>query len=250
MNKENTKTKKEKIVTSKLSERVANEIRQKIADGEFKAGQELGSEASLIEKFKASRPSIREALRILEADGLLSIVRGARTVKVKQPKVDLPARNMALLLRMNGVTVADAYHCRTLIEPEIVKEVALHARDNAPIVLNRIITLENMAIAEDNIDEIVKYSTEFNSTLIALGGNKSAQLIIEMLNKIYGVHYAKVIAETKKETLVQAVKAHEIIVNLIEKGQAERAHQFWQSHLLLFEQMMRNSKSYLQMIEI
>jgi DNA-binding FadR family transcriptional regulator len=235
---------------SKLSERVADLIRRRIADGELKDGEDLGSEASLIEEYGASRPSIREALRILEAEGLLQIIRGARTVKVKAPHVDLPARYMALLLRTQGATVADAYHCRTLIEPAIVKEVAQNASDKAPIILNKIIRRENEALAISDFDAIVRYSNEFHQALIALSGNKSAQLIISMLNKIYGDHYAMVVISTDKDTLEKAIKAHEILVHFIEKGQAERAEQFWNSHLMLFEQLMRNSKSYLQMVEI
>ena len=235
---------------AKLSEKVAALIRQKIADGVIKDGEDLGSEATLIEQYSASRPSIREALRILEAEGLLQIVRGARSVKVRAPQVDLPARYMALLLRTQGATVADAYHCRTLIEPAIVKEVANNASDKAPIILNNIIRRENEALLMNDFDAIVRYSNEFHAALIALSGNKSAQLIISMLNKIYGDHYATVVLNTDKDTLEKAIKAHEILVHFIEKGQAERAEQFWNSHLNLFEQLMRNSKSYLQMVEL
>ena len=178
---------------AKLSEKVAALIRQKIADGALKDGEDLGSEATLIEQYNASRPSIREALRILEAEGLLQIVRGARSVKVRAPQVDLPARYMALLLRTQGATVADAYHCRTLIEPAIVKEVANNASDKAPIILNNIIRRENEALLMNDFEAIVRYSNEFHAALIALSGNKSAQLIISMLNKIYGDHYATVV---------------------------------------------------------
>src|SRR5690349_15595404 len=57
---------------------VADELRRMIVAGEFKDGELLGQEPELIDRFGVSRPSLREALRILETEGLISVVRGAR----------------------------------------------------------------------------------------------------------------------------------------------------------------------------
>ena len=62
----------------KTAELVAGRIRRSIVTGELRTGDSLPSEAHLITDFQVSRPTIREAIRILESEGLISVSRGAR----------------------------------------------------------------------------------------------------------------------------------------------------------------------------
>ena len=55
---------------------VADELRRQILSGELADGESIGNEGGLIERFGVSRPSLREALRILETEGLITVVRG------------------------------------------------------------------------------------------------------------------------------------------------------------------------------
>jgi len=53
-------------------------IRRQITGGELKEGDNLPPEAQIIEEFAVSRPTLREAFRILESEKLISVSRGAR----------------------------------------------------------------------------------------------------------------------------------------------------------------------------
>ena len=57
-------------------ELIADELRALIVSGELADGASLGREPDLVERFGVSHPSLREALRILEAEGLITVVRG------------------------------------------------------------------------------------------------------------------------------------------------------------------------------
>jgi len=57
-------------------ELIADELRSLIVSGKVAEGDSLGREPDLVERFGVSRPSLREALRILEAEGLITVVRG------------------------------------------------------------------------------------------------------------------------------------------------------------------------------
>jgi DNA-binding transcriptional MocR family regulator len=57
-------------------QQIADELRRLIVSGQLSEGDSLGREPELVERFGVSRPSLREALRILEAEGLISVVRG------------------------------------------------------------------------------------------------------------------------------------------------------------------------------
>jgi DNA-binding FadR family transcriptional regulator len=62
----------------KVAELVANAIRAQIVSGELREGDALESEAVLLDRYGVSRGTLREAMRMLEADSLISTTRGAR----------------------------------------------------------------------------------------------------------------------------------------------------------------------------
>src|SRR3546814_18258570 len=68
-------TKAERSKRRAKPQQIADELRQLIVSGALDAGDSLGKETELIERFGVSRPSLREALRLIEAAGLLSATR-------------------------------------------------------------------------------------------------------------------------------------------------------------------------------
>ena len=76
-----------------------------------------------------SRPSLREALRILEAEGLITVVRGVLGgVVVHQPSERMTARTAALVLQARNVTLGDVHQARSMIEPAAVRVLARRRR--------------------------------------------------------------------------------------------------------------------------
>ena len=61
----------------KTAELISNYLRTRIVRGELKPGEKLPSEAKLMEQFRVSRPTLREAFRILETESLISVRRGS-----------------------------------------------------------------------------------------------------------------------------------------------------------------------------
>ena len=106
-------------------QKIADELRRLIILGELDEGDSLGHEPELIERFGVSRPSLREALRILEAEGLITVVRGVQGgVVVHRPDKRLTARTAAIVLQSRNVSLADVFDARTIVEPAAVRLVA------------------------------------------------------------------------------------------------------------------------------
>ena len=115
----------QRIHVPKTSEIVADKIRAQIVRGEIGEGDSLPPEGQLMESLGISRPTLREAFRILEAEGLISVVRGSRTgAKVHKPSVDLVSRYAGYVLESQGTTIADLYQARLAIEPSVVRWLA------------------------------------------------------------------------------------------------------------------------------
>jgi GntR family transcriptional repressor for pyruvate dehydrogenase complex len=115
------------IRVAKTGETIASYLRGRIVRGELAEGENLPSEAELMHQFDVSRPTLRGAFRILEAESLIVIKRGSRGARVVAPRVEVAARYVGLLMQTSGTTLADVYEARSLIEPAAVTLLNLPA---------------------------------------------------------------------------------------------------------------------------
>jgi len=89
---------------------VAKQIRNAIIRGELRDGDTLPAEAHLIAEFSVSRPTIREAVRILESEGLVEVARGARGgARISSPNYEMIQRAAGITLQAQQVTIGDLY---------------------------------------------------------------------------------------------------------------------------------------------
>jgi DNA-binding FadR family transcriptional regulator len=109
----------------KTAELVASHVRRRIVLGELTEGDALPSESALMEEFEISRPTLREAFRILESEGLITVRRGARGgARVQEPSSDVVARYAGLVLQHRGATVADVLNARVIVEAPAARMLA------------------------------------------------------------------------------------------------------------------------------
>ncbi len=82
----------------KAGELVASHLRRQMVLGELKEGAQLAPESVLMEQFGVSRPTLREAFRILEAEGAITVRRGVRGgARVQVPDTDVAAKSLFAL---------------------------------------------------------------------------------------------------------------------------------------------------------
>src|SRR5215218_6683547 len=109
----------------KTAELIATHIRRQIVRGELKEGDTLPPEVRLMEQFGVSRPTLREAFRILETESLISVRRGSRGgAQVMAPDLSVAARYVGLLLQLQGATIVDVYEARMVLEPVCARLLA------------------------------------------------------------------------------------------------------------------------------
>src|SRR3954464_6136386 len=131
-------------------QQIADELRRLIIEGELEDGESLGHEPDLIERFGVSRPSLREALRILEAEGLITVVRGVLGgVVVNRPDHRMAARTAAIVLQARNVSLEDVFEALTIIEPSAVGLVASgRGRKASARRLRELIAAEEAVVAD------------------------------------------------------------------------------------------------------
>src|SRR5258708_14072144 len=102
----------------KTAELIATLYRRQIVRGELRAGDTLPPEQQLMGRFGVSRPTLREAFRILETENLISVKRGSRGgARVTTPSLSVAARYTGLLLQVQGTTIAAVCQARTVLKP-------------------------------------------------------------------------------------------------------------------------------------
>jgi GntR family transcriptional repressor for pyruvate dehydrogenase complex len=221
--------------TRKKPQQIADELRALIVSGEVSEGDSLGREPELVERFGVSRPSLREALRILEAEGLISVTRGVLGgVVVHEPDRRITARTAALVLQARNVSLADVSEARSLLEPVAVRVITeSRGRAAAAAELSRL-TAEQEKVIDDPV-AFGRANALFHERLVALGGNQTLSIVAEMLNEIVA-RAVTAVSRTGAPADSAAVRRRGIrsqrrLAELIEAGQAAEAEAHWRSHM-------------------
>lgn len=216
----------------KAAELVASDLRGRILRGELSAGDALPNESALLELFDVSRPTMREALRILENEGLISVRRGAHNAHVELPDITVTARHAALLLQLRGTTVEDLFAARRVLEPAAVRMLADHPTETV-IAQLRARQQQERALLDDPAG-FATTATEFHQLLVQLAGNNTLTLVSQMIVEIVDRHHHATFAGApgrQHEYADEGSEHHRHVIDLIAAGKAEEAEAFWRSHI-------------------
>ncbi|SPB13169.1 GntR family transcriptional regulator [Caballeronia novacaledonica] len=112
--------------SSGLADRIYSDILNSIVEGEFKEGDRLLTEHALAERFATSRPTVREALARLRADGIIVTRRGSGTVVGRRPDPDV--RRFAPLETLSDIR--RCYEFRIVTESGAAELAASKAEDD------------------------------------------------------------------------------------------------------------------------
>ncbi len=113
------------IRQSRISEEVAEQLKQSILLGQFKTGEKLPSERKLAEEFEVSRVAVREALRALGNSGFVSTRQGsAGGAFVTELTFEQLTNTYLDLFLANKISVPELYEVRLLVEPEVARSAA------------------------------------------------------------------------------------------------------------------------------
>jgi DNA-binding FadR family transcriptional regulator len=223
------------VLRIKAAERIAAELRHAIAIGNLRPGDRLQSERLLQKRFEISRPTLREALRLLESESLIEVARGQYGGgRVKTLDIKVAARQVGVYLQMEGTTVQDVWQARSAIEPIAA---ALLTRIGSRTALLKM--EENIAAAYEALNDPVKYgvlTTRFSQIITDYCGNQTLRIFAMLLQDIVERQHIDVTVKTYSRTGVARmrklnIRGREKLLELVRKGDADGAETFWKKHL-------------------
>lgn len=219
------------MAPGKVSEQLAERLRGEIANGKHKPGEMLPPESIMMESYGVGRPSMREAQRILESEGLLRIVRGPRGgAEVLDLDVVSLAKRAGLYLQLRGADLADLRVARALIDPGAV---ALAAKRRAPEDIEALRECIERVRACRDPDDFGEIAADFVERLLVASGNHTLALLSLVIDRLLRQELRRYMWSEGWETGERAgfyVQEWTDVVDRIEAGDAEGAVAAWESH--------------------
>lgn len=178
--------------SEKLAMSIARDIVRKVGEGHVTAGTSLSSEADMASSYSVGRTSVREALRILEVQGLVSIRTGpGGGPTVVEPTTADVGRMLSLHMNMRGCTFGDLALARLEIDPILAGRAAEHATANGIERLRDIVEIM-LAIPSGRNAEWARTASMFNSIVAAMAGNSTLAMLSSSLRAIYAERIGKI----------------------------------------------------------
>jgi len=211
----------------KVASQLAREIARGIASGPLPPGSALESEAAMIERYQVSRASLREALRILETQGIITIKPGPGGGPLVSEVDSTDFGRMATLyFQVLGVRLGDVVDSRLAIEPVMA---ALAAQRDDPEAKQELVEIARAGWDADSQADWLRLSDAFHTHVVGMSGNKLLGLVARALKDIYTTRVAGLVFPPAEKDHVRTV--HDKIAQAIVGGNAKRAEQLMREHM-------------------
>lgn len=227
---------------SNKADLVAEILRRQIATGARLPGSLLPPEGQLGQEFGISRPSHREAIRVLSSEGLIRVARGARGgAEVLMPEVGPVARWVGIYLQMHKVSFAALMEARKTYEPAAAAAIASRRDQSALAALAQCASAQQFSIHDRG-----KYNgleVDFVRMLVEFSANPVLELIGSLLHEVYdrGIRtLSQRVPSMSFEPghLQNGVQGKQRLIRLMANGDAAGAAKAWETYIDIFERRL------------
>jgi GntR family transcriptional regulator, transcriptional repressor for pyruvate dehydrogenase complex len=223
------------------SEQVAVEIQHYIQREGLQPGDFLGREEDLAADFGVSRPTLREALRLLASGNLIRATKGpGGGIFVARTAEDGMSRSLsdaiAMMLETGTVTLDELLDARVLLEVPLAG-LAAYQPDEETLVRLREIVEREAAASPDATDTFAEIDMEIHRTLAASAGNRMTQALTGWIFEVLQPSLAEVLRPAIVQSAI--VEHHQALLAAVERGDPVRAERVMKDHLLYLKDVLR-----------
>ncbi len=225
-----------RIRQPRVADIVAARLRDDILSGRLEEGDILPSQESLFTEFGVSPPALREAIHILEVDGLVSVRRGnVGGAVVHLPSAERTAHMISMVLQSRSSTPADVSGALIHLEPICAGMCAAREDRHTEVVPYLQVEIDRQEEHFGDASQYVRNARRFHEALVSRCGNEPMILLIGSLELIWSAHESSVWGDEgdpmAHKTMRAALRDHQRLVDAIRDGNADRAVRLAQDHL-------------------
>jgi DNA-binding FadR family transcriptional regulator len=210
---------------AKVAEALAQEIVHEIVSRKLPPGTLLSSEAQMLEDYGVGRGSLREALRILEVHGLITMKPGRNggPMVIEVGSRDF-GRMSSLFFHIGGVTFRQLVDARLSLEPMMAR---LAAGRRGQELVGALADPETTRVEDDA--EYFDATTDFHKTVAAMSGNPVLNLMSSSLEEIFRDQVVGLLSPKAERKHV--LEVHTAIADAIARGDADDAEKLMREHM-------------------
>lgn len=227
-----------KLPRNPVYEQVAAHLRNAILSGELPAGHQLPSERELMESFGVGRTSIREALRSLETQGLVSATGRTSARLISVPRGDGPLRTaLSHLVSLGEIELGDLVEVRCALESAALTIASRHPRADA-ITTAEVALRDMQAVDESGIERFDAADVRFHLALVEAAGNRAIHMMMLAIRDEIGRHLRGAISllADRDTVLARLATEHAEILGAVKDGDGPLAAQLVRDHITSFYQ--------------
>lgn len=226
-----------KIKRDRVFEQISNEIKEQIASGILKPGDRLPPEGELARNFSVSRQTIREAMRILELSGFLTIKRGGKGGPIVENTISSQvSKALAEAIQMGPATFDDFVLAWREIEKDILIEVVKNADEGDLHALH-----DDISNAEKDLKKgipIYRSIRKFHQNIAKASKNYIFELIINSIMVVYAEFLSRL--EPNPQRAKKVINIHADLLKAIEKKNEDQALAYFEKHLKFVQERLRS----------
>jgi DNA-binding FadR family transcriptional regulator len=224
-----------RIRQPRVAEIVASRLRDDILSGRLKEGDVLPSQESMFGEFGVSPPALREAIHILESDGLVSVRRGnVGGAVVHLPSAERTAHMISMVLQTRAATPADVSAALVYLEPVCAGMCAAREDRMSDVVPYLEAEVQQQRKQFDEVAQYVPNARGFHEAIVSRCGNEAMILLIGSLELIWSTHESSVWSDDghmARKTMRAALRDHLQLLEAIRAGNSARAIRIAGDHL-------------------
>jgi DNA-binding FadR family transcriptional regulator len=217
------------VTNERVSQHIVDQIKSLLRDGKLVPGDRLPSERELCERFGVSRVTVREALRVLEAGGLIQIRVGARGgAFFTSPTAARLGEGLADLLQLSPLTAADVTEARMVFELGIIPYAVERATAEDIADLQVLVKEAEQALKNDAYT--MDMSAAFHTRLASCTHNPAIEMLVQSFHGplLMSLNEARVNAPLMGR---KGTTEHGQLVKAIEQRDVEAAMKVMKTHL-------------------
>jgi len=220
-----------KVRSTRAHEHIVEQLQRLILGGKLTPGARLPSERAMMLEFQVSRPTVREALRVAENMGLISVRHGdpGGAKVLGTPSVGI-ARVFDSLLESGCTSALELLEKRVVLDSSAA---ALASTQPKSRLSNLLEALRQMQATTD-LHAFAELDANFHEAVIVASGNRLFHLVFQALKEPILSLIENSLGSAPKQSREETLRHHTAIVDAIQKGDAHRAASAARAHLSEF----------------
>lgn len=215
-----------KVKRVRVYEEVLEQLKEALIQGELKPGDRFPTERELVEKFNVSRVTIRQALTVLEALGLIERKVGGGTYAINNSN-DFEVARLVEVLSSKKSTITEPLEVRRILEPEIARLAAKRATTKDITEMEDCLKRQKVKVEANEL--IIQEDSEFHYAIAKSTKNSIVLKIIEMMHEM--------LWDTRKSSISayqgskRSLDGHYLILKAIKNRDGDAAYETMSKHL-------------------